>query len=512
MLLHDAFEASARRLPDKTALVAGAQRLSYAELHRRVHTLAQALREDGVRPGDRVLLLLENTPEYAIAVHAVLAIGAVIVPIGATCKADKLAFLLADTGASALLTQASLAGAWLGPLADAATLCTCRVAGKVDTGDPRVRPWPPEDATATPLLAARIDQDLAALIYTSGSTGVPKGVMLTHLNMVSAWASVQAYLGLREDDVIGLALPPVFSYGLYNLLMGLGVGATVVLERTVAFPVRLAESLARERVTVFPGVPTLFAALLGLSDLARFDFGALRLVTNAAAALPEVHLQRLRAAWPRALLYSMYGLTECKRASYLAPEQLAQRPGSVGRGIPNQEHWLVDEHGARVPPGGTGELVLRGSHVMRGYWRRPQETHERLRPGPHEGELVLHTGDLFRTDADGYLYFVARLDDIIKTRGEKVAPREVENAIYQLEGVRDCAVVGVADASLGQAVKAYVCLQPGARLAERDIIRHCLARLESHMAPKLVEFVDELPRTESGKIRHASLRTPPADR
>ena len=174
--------------------------------------------------------------------------------------------------------------------------------------------------------------------------------------------------------------------------------------------------------------------------------------------------------------------------------------------MPNQEHWLVDEHGRRLPNGSTGELVVRGSHVMRGYWDRPEETAERLKPGPISGEMVLYTGDLFRTDADGYLYFVSRKDDIIKTRGEKVAPREVENTIHRLEDVVSCAVVGVADDALGQAIKAFVVLRPGSGLTARDIIRHCLAHLESYMAPKFVYIVDELPRTESGKIRHASLR------
>ena len=163
-----------------------------------------------------------------------------------------------------------------------------------------------------------------------------------------------------------------------------------------------------------------------------------------------------------------------------------------------------------LPHGSTGELVIRGSHVMRGYWERPDETRERLRPGPLPGEVVLHTGDLFRSDAEGWLHFVGRLDDIIKTRGEKVAPREVENAIYQLDGVTGCAVVGAPDAALGQSVKAYVTLRPGCTLGERDVIRHCLARLESYMVPKSVAFVDELPRTDSGKIRHASLRHGPS--
>jgi len=507
MLLHDAFERKAQGASSKTALVDGGRRIAYGELLRATRALAHALRDDGVVAGDRVVVFLESSIEYAVAVHAVLMAGGVVVPVHPLAKAERLAFIAADTRATALVTHAQLAPVWSSVVPESAHLATVRVAGARNAAAaPRVASWPDEKAPAPAVASPCIDQDLAAIIYTSGTTGTPKGAMLTHLNMLSAWNAVQEYLGLRESDVIGLALPPAFSYGLYYLLMGLGLGATVVLERLAVFPIKLLESLEREQVTVFPGVPSLFATVLGVRELSRFDLGSLRLLTNAAAALPEPHLRRLCAAFPRARLYSMYGMTECKRISYLPPEDIEARPTSVGRGMPNQEHWLVDEQGRRLPNGSTGELVVRGSHVMRGYWERPAETAERLKPGPIAGEMVLYTGDLFRTDADGYLYYVARKDDIIKTRGEKVAPREVENMIHRLADVASCAVIGVADEALGQAIKAFVVLRPGSALAPRDIIRHCLAHLESYMAPKFVDLVDELPRTESGKIRHASLR------
>ncbi len=377
VLLQDAFEATAARLPDKTALVCGERRLSYRELRRRVHALAAVLRSDGVAPGDRVVLLLENDIEYAIAVHAVLLAGAVFVPLVATTKADKLAFVANDTEAALLLTQTSLAPASTDLAQRCPSLRGMRVADSAG--------WPDANAAnaATPL--ARSQEDLAALIYTSGSTGVPKGVMLSHGNMTSAWASVQTYLGLRESDVIGLVIAPTFSYGLYNLLMGLGVGATVVLERSAAFPLRVAQGFEREHVSVLPGVPTLFAALLDLPQIDRLDLRSLRLLTNAAAALPLRHVERLRATWPQAVLISMYGLTECMRASYLAADEIGARPGSVGRGLPQQTHWLVDEAGGRLPAGSTGELVVQGRHVMRGYWRRPEETAQRLQLDPVSG-------------------------------------------------------------------------------------------------------------------------------
>jgi acyl-CoA synthetase (AMP-forming)/AMP-acid ligase II len=245
--------------------------------------------------------------------------------------------------------------------------------------------------------------------------------------------------------------------------------------------------------------------LMGLKTLRDFNLQPLRTITNTAAALSEEHITQLRALFPQARLYSMYGLTECKRVTYLPPDQLDIRPTSVGRGMPNEEVWLVDEDGSRLPNGSTGELVIRGSNVMRGYWAKPEQTARRLKPGPNAGEMVLYSGDIFRTDDEGYLYFVARKDDIIKSRGEKVSPREVENALYAIEGVHEAAVVGVHDDVLGQAIKAFVVLRSGYDYSEKDIIRHCLIRLESFMAPKYVDFVASLPKTDTGKIKKTGL-------
>jgi amino acid adenylation domain-containing protein len=503
MLLQHDFEGWAVRDADRAVLVCGPERYTYGELARRAQAVAAALRERGIRRGDRVALFLDNGVEFVAGMLATLTLGAVFMPINPSTKEDKLAYMLGDARAGALLTHDSLAHVWGPAVASSPSVRSVVVAGQAVDAGGAVLPWPgPGDAPAEP---DSIDQDLAAIIYTSGSTGVPKGVMLTHLNMVSAARSVSTYLGLRSDDVILCALPLSFDYGLYQVLMAFRLGASVVLERNFSFPVEVLQTMARERVTVFPGVPTMFSLLMAHANLAAFDLGALRMITNTAAALSETHIQRLRALFPQAELFSMYGLTECKRVTYLPPEQLDIRPTSVGRGMPNQEVWLVDDEGRRLPNGATGELVIRGSHVMRGYWEKPEETAARLKPGPLAGEMVLYSGDLFRTDSAGWLYFVARRDDIIKSRGEKVSPREVENAISSLEGVFEVAVVGVPDDVLGQAVKAFVTLVPGAHLTERDVIRHCLAHVENFMAPKYVEFVESLPKTGTGKIKKTGL-------
>lgn len=513
MLLHNFFCDTVQRLPDKLALICGGERYTYAELATRVDQLARVLQTRGVARGERVALFLDNSIEMVAGVFAALQIGAVFMPINALTKHEKLTFMLNDARASALITDANLREIWQYALTSNSTIHTCVVVADSATESAnaifpdRCVPYPMQTELFQKMdvRASTIDQDLASIIYTSGSTGNPKGVMLTHLNMVSAARSVIGYLELKQKDVILCALPLAFDYGLYQLLMAFTVGATLVLERSFAFPIKVLELMATERVTVFPGVPTMFSILMNLKGLEKFDLSFLRMITNTAAALSEEHIRRIRALFPQSTLFSMYGLTECKRVTYLPPEQLDVRPMSVGRGMPNQEVWLVDDFGHRLQNGSTGELVIRGSNVMRGYWENPVETAKQLKPGPIPGELVLYSGDLFRTDNEGWLYFVSRRDDIIKSRGEKVSPREVENAIYCLEGVLDAIVVGVQDELLGEAIKAFIVQKDGFSLTKREVIRHCLARLENFMAPKYVEFVLELPVTNTAKISRIGL-------
>jgi acyl-CoA synthetase (AMP-forming)/AMP-acid ligase II len=323
--------------------------------------------------------------------------------------------------------------------------------------------------------------------------------------MLTAATSVSTYLGMREDDVVLLALPMAFDYGLYQMIMSFRVGARVVLERSFTFPAAVLKTMVDEGVTGFPGVPTIFAILLELDTLASYDLRKIRYVTNTAAALPEKHILALTKMFPQAQIFSMYGLTECKRCTYLPPADLARKPGSVGIAIPNTELWIVDEHDNRVPPGQVGQLVIRGATVMRGYWEKPESTAKKLRPGPLPGEMVLYTGDYCRLDDEGYLYFVGRMDDIIKSRGEKVAPKEVENAIVEIAGVKEAAVIGVPDPVLGEAVKAFVVIEKGSTLTARDIQRECQKRLENFMVPKEVVLADDLPKTTTGKITKTDL-------
>jgi amino acid adenylation domain-containing protein len=511
-LLHDHLLQTAARLPDKIAVVCKGVYVSYAEMNAASNAFAHALVHRGVQRGDRVMVFCDNTVEAAIAFWAVLKANAVVSVVNPLTKADKLAYLLNDCRAKALVTDAHLVGVYQAAAERSPHLRAVVVSGSPDEKFMSKLPggigWEAaltgEDRAAPPRRSA-IDIDLAAIVYTSGSTGDPKGVMLTHRNMLTAAASVSTYLGLCESDVVLMVLPMAFDYGLYQMIMSFRVGARLVIERSFAFPAVVLDVMVKEGVTVFPGVPTIYAVLTEMKSLPNYDLSRIRVVTNTAAALPLKHIERLRELFPAAQIFSMYGLTECKRCTYLPPADLARKPTSVGIAIPNTEMWLVDENHQRLPAGQVGQLVIRGATVMRGYWEKPEATAKKLRPGPLPGELVLYTGDYCRMDEEGYLYFVGRMDDIIKSRGEKVAPKEVENAITNIPGVREAAVIGVPDEVLGQAVKAFVVLEQHATLTEKDIQRECQRRLENFMVPKVVVLVDDLPKTTTGKIQKTDL-------
>jgi amino acid adenylation domain-containing protein len=495
---------SVERVPDAIALVGGEQRIDYRELGRRVSQLAWSLRRRGVATGDRVALFASNTIDAAIAFWAILRAGAVAVPINPQTRSEKLTWVLQHCGATALVTESRLAPVFASALERLPGIATIVTDDHTDGhGDALAEPEPPPPVDGD-------GSELAALIYTSGSTGRPKGVMLSHHNMIRAADSICRYLEIAESDVVHGIMPMAFDYGLYQLVMAVRQGARLVLAPPFLLPAQVLKQAAAERVTFFPGVPTVFAMLGELRDLSAWDLSNVRAVTSTAAALTERHIEVIRRVFPRARIFSMYGITECKRCTYLPPEDLERKPGSVGIAIPDTELWLVDEHDRRVGPGEIGQLVIRGPHVMQGYWGDPQETARLLRPGPRPGERVLYTGDLCRLDAEGYLYFVARTDDIIKSRGEKVAPKEVEAVLSAVPGVLEAAVIGVADPLLGQAVVAFVVPAAGATLVEAELLRACRDQLEAFMVPRSIRIVPALAKNANGKIDKLSLRRPEA--
>ncbi len=507
MRYEEHLRAQGRARPDHVALVCGGQRIRYAELADAAERFASALHAGGFANGDRCVLFLENRAETAIGLFGTLRAGGIFSIINPTTKADKLAYVLNNCEASVLVTQASLLAVARIAAAQAPSVRRIIVVDDAVLEDGEAR-WndviaPPSTLAPTPV---GIDIDLAMLVYTSGSTGQPKGVMMTHKNIEHAANSITTYLRMTPDDVVLSVLPLAFDYGLYQLLMCVKKGATLVLEKSFAFPQKILPLLSSEGITGFPLVPTMAAMIVQLRNFKPEWAASVQFLTNTAAALPPAHIQKLRELFPNARVYSMYGMTESKRCTWLPPEQLDIRPDSVGIAIPFTEAWVADDDGTPLPPNTVGELVVRGGHVMQGYWRNPEATAKTLRPGRYEWEKVLHTGDLFRADAEGFLYFVGRKDDIIKSRGEKVSPKEIENVLYALPGIREAAIVGVPDEILGRALKAILVVDDGVSVTPRDVIAHCAARLEEFMVPRMVEFRDALPKTNTGKIRRAALQ------
>ncbi|MEO8017799.1 MAG: class I adenylate-forming enzyme family protein [Pseudomonadota bacterium] len=502
-LLHEALELRAARpgFSHKVAVLVEGKPHTYGELLDQSLRLSAALRARGLVRGDRVAIYMDNTWPCIVSLYATLLAGGVFSIVNPQTKADKLEFILNDSGARILLTDGHLSKEFLPALPLVRQPLKVIASGQLPAGASIEAFDEVVDATP-PGLPTReiIPLDLAALIYTSGSTGNPKGVMQTHQSMVFAAGSLIEYLRLSDEDRILCVLPLAFDYGLYQLLMTIQLGATLVLERSFTYPAQIFARMQEQKVTVFPGVPTIYAMLISSHGRTPLSFPHVTRVTNTAAALPDEFVVKLREIFPNTLIFKMYGLTECKRVSYLEPELAETKPASVGRAIPGTEIYLLSPDGKPVPPGETGILYVRGPHVMVGYWNRPDLSEHMLKAGKLPGERVLCTQDFFRMDADGFLYFQGRSDDIIKTRGEKVAPVEVENALHSISGVREAAVVGIPDPLLGEAIRAYVVVEPESNLNDKQLRVACASRLENFMVPKEFVFCAELPKTATGKV------------
>jgi acyl-CoA synthetase (AMP-forming)/AMP-acid ligase II len=511
LLVHEFLERTTALTPEKIALVCGQRRFTYQQINRYANQLAAFLQDQGLQRGDRVAVYLPNCEEAVISIFGILKAGGVFVVLNHTTKVDKLITILNDCGAAAIVTTWQDVD-FLQDLRQ--SVPSLRVVLHKDSPQ-QLKNLPSVDGVYGYFAALErqcdlnpphynIDLDLASLVYTSGSTGESKGVMEDHSNVDFATDSIISYLDNRADDIVLNCLPLSFDYGLYQLLMVFKFGGTLVLEKGFAFPAVILKQIQDEHVTGFPGVPTIFSILMN-TDLSSYDLSSLRYITNTAAALPVSHIRQLRATFPHVQMFSMYGLTETKRTLYMPPEILDQHPGSVGIAIPGTEVWLEDETGNTLGAGEIGELVVRGRHVMRGYWNAPEMTAQRFRPGRLPHEWVCYTGDLFRRDEEGYYTFIARKDDIIKTRGEKVSPVELERVLYGMAGVLRVAVIGVPDAVLGEAIKVYV-VSGDPALTENDVLLYCRTHVEDYMVPKMIVFTDDLPLTESGKILKSALR------
>jgi len=511
-ILSDSLRFTVEKHPDDIAAVVEGVPYSYATLNNSSKQLAAFLQQQGLHRGDRVAIFMDNSWECITAIYAAQLCGAVFVIINPQTKSEKLQYIINDSEATALICDTKLAKSFTPTLSSESSLETVICHGDLSTVSTftAIHDYTSiiENDIDTSALPANpvIAPDLCALIYTSGSTGEPKGVMQTHGSMLFALQSLIEYLRLSKSDRILCALPLAFDYGLYQLLMSVYLGATLVLEKSFTYPALIFNRIRDENVTVFPAVPTMFSMIIATHNREPLHFPSVTRVTNTAAALPADFIPALTEIFPQALIYKMYGLTECKRACYLPPEMLQHKPTSVGIAIPGTEMFLLSASGKKAKTGEHGILHIRGPHIMRGYWNKPEETANTLLTHLYPDETILCTNDTLYQDDEGYFYFVGRNDDIIKTRGEKVSPVEVENVLHSIDGINEAAVIGTRDNILGESVTAFVSPTSGTTLNANKIKRACAEKLEPYMVPKDFIIMPELPKTNTGKIDKKPLR------
>jgi acyl-CoA ligase (AMP-forming) (exosortase A-associated) len=515
-LLHHLVEASAGRAPNHVALTYGSEHVTYDELHQRIANFAAALMQHGLKRGERVAIYLDKRIETVVAMFGTTAAGGVFVPVNPILKGEQVRYILQDCGVRVLVTSPERLVA-LGDALDSCTelqyvLLTGERPGAASPGK-TLHDWASWTATgaANPQSGHRIiDSDLAAILYTSGSTGKPKGVVLSHRNMVIGAKSVAGYLGNHADDTLLAALPLSFDAGFSQLSTAFHAGARVVLLNYL-MPRDVLKALARERVTGLTAVPPLWIQLSQLqwpNEIAEH----LRYIANTGGRMPLETLTQLRSQLPNTQPFLMYGLTEAFRATFLPPDQVDIRPDSIGKAIPNNEVLVLREDGTPCAPNEPGELVQRGPLVAQGYWNDAEKTAERFKPLPVTApgreaglmlpEIAVFSGDVVRMDEEGYLYFIGRRDEMMKTSGYRVSPTEVEEIVYATQCVGECAAFGIPHPVLGQAIVLVV--TPPASRNEVDLASlqtQCRSRMPNYMVPShFVTHPGPLPRNPNGKI------------
>lgn len=517
-LLHDFITDSAARRPQAPALSYRGSSLSYETLEDACRTFASALPGLGLEKGERVAVYLEKRFESVAAMFGCTMAGGAFVPVNPLLKPPQVAHILRDCNVRVLVTTPERLLALRAALSDCHDLRHLVMVGAAGVLEPvtglELHWW--GDLKGAPDYSRQraIDQDMAAILYTSGSTGRPKGVVLSHRNMLAGAQSVASYLDNRPDDTVLAALPLSFDAGLSQLTTAFSVGAKVAL-LDYLFPKDIITTMEREAVTGFTAVPPLWIQL-AQQTWPDGTGRTLRYIANTGGRMPKATLDTLRQRLPQARPYLMYGLTEAFRATYLPPEHVDQRPDSIGKAIPNTEVLVLREDGSECAANEPGELVQRGALVAMGYWNDPEKTAERFKPlpahtpGRQSGlmlpEIAVFSGDTVRRDEEGFLYFIGRRDEMIKTSGYRVSPTEVEEIIYATGLVGECAALGVAHETLGQAITVIATPPAGAVIDTAALLAECRRRMPAYMVPARIDTREgHLPRNPNGKIDRKAL-------
>ena len=507
---------SAARTPDAPALADGSRSLTYRELAEAVTTAAGGLLDMGLGARERVAVYLPKQVETVVALFGASAAGGVFVPVNPALKARQVAHILTDCNVRVLVTSADRLASLAEVLADCHDLRQVVLVG--DGGEDHAVEHI-ETVTWSQLMAPgqgaghrahrTIDGDVAAILYTSGSTGKPKGVVLSHRNMVTGAISVSSYLGNTPGDRLLAVLPFSFDYGFSQLTTAFRVGAFVRLMNYL-LPRDIPRAVAKHAITGLACVPPLWMQLAAL-DWPDEALTTLRYITSTGGRMPQPLVDKLRALMPEADVYLMYGLTEAFRSTYLPPDKIDERPNSIGKAIPNAEILVVRPDGGLCVANEPGELVHRGALVSLGYWNDPKRTAERFKPAPGQDpalpipEMAVWSGDTVRMDEDGYLYFVGRRDEMIKTSGYRVSPTEVEEVVYASGAVAEAVALGVADAALGEAIVVVATPRDGGQVDVDTLLGHCMRELPRYMVPAKVIVRADLPRNPNGKIDRKSV-------
>lgn len=512
-LLHELILEQANHRPDATAVIHRQTVFDYATLAAEVQAAAGGFRALGLRRGERVAVYLPKRREAVVALFGAALAGGVFVPVNPLLKPEQVAYILRDCNVRIVATARDRAEALQPHLSQCPDLRALVLvdATVVEQFHPlETLSWHSLTTSAAGEVSIHaIDIDIAAILYTSGSTGKPKGVVLSHRNMLTGAHSVSDYLSNRATDRILAVLPLSFDYGLSQLTTAFAVGASVVL-MDYLLPRDVITTVAREKVTGLAAVPPMWVQLAQL-EWPNAAIESLRYFTNSGGAMPRATLAALRRALPNTTPFLMYGLTEAFRSTYLPPTEIDHRPDSIGKAIPNAEILVVREDGTPCAPDEPGELIHRGSLVAQGYWNDPAKTAERFRPVPGQDpglpltEIAVWSGDTVRADAEGFLYFIGRKDDMIKTSGYRVSPTEIEDVLYGSGHIAEAAALGIPHPALGQAVVAVIKLLENA-VSENELINHCKQHLPNFMVPlQIVTHQADLPRNPNGKIDRKAL-------